>query len=555
MNHKIVLGASLGDCIHVAGLLNFILLAEQAGHKTIYLGPAVPTAQLIKAIRVHRPDLVALSYRLTPRAAGKLFTELKKEIKRHNLKTTFVFGGTPPVATWAKKSGIFDKVFNGQESPDDIRDYLKGEYRASIRQKYASTLMQRIKEMYPYPLIRHHFGRPTVAATVSGAREIAVARVLDVLSIGPDQNAQEHFFNPGEMDRKQDGAGGVPLRKPADLAAIYRATRCGNFPLVRCYAGTQQLLQWAAMSVKTIHNAWGAIPLCWYSVLDNRSERTLEQTIMENQETMAWYARQGIPVEVNESHQWSLRNAHDALAVAMAFLAAYNAKRMGVKNYVSQYMFNTPPGTSPVMDLAKMLAKKELIEDLADRKFKVFTQVRAGLSSFSSDFDLAKGQLASSAVLSLALKPHIVHVVGYSEGDHAVSAEELIESCKIMHGVLRNSLRDLPDMTLDPVVQFRKKELLAEARALLHTLKKIGSSGRLDPWLNPRVIAFAINLGLLDAPHLKGNRTARGEITTRILGGKCVTIDPKTGDALTEKKRIMNVINAYINGGPRRCAG
>lgn len=554
MKSKTILGASVGDCIHVAGLLHFLTLAEKEGHKTIFLGSAVSNSRLIKAIKDNSPDLVALSYRLTPQSAGKVFKDLKKEIKRNKLKTTFIFGGTPPVAAWAKKSGIFEKVFNGKESLENIRDYLREKHRVLVKQKYATTLLERIKEMHPYPLIRHHFGRPTVAETVQGARMIAKAKVLDVLSLGPDQNAQEHFFNPEKMDKKQDGAGGVPLRRPEDLKAIYQATRCGNFPLVRCYAGTQDLIQWAKMSVRTIHNAWGAIPLCWYSALDNRSERGLEQTVLENQKTIVWYAKRNIPVEVNESHQWSLRDAHDALAVAMAFLAAYNAKRMGVKNYVSQYMFNTPPGTSPAMDLAKMLAKKELIEGLEDREFKVITQVRAGLSSFSSDFDLAKGQLASSAVLSLALKPHIVHVVGYSEGDHAVSAKELIESCKIMHGVLRNCWRNLPDMTLDPIVQFRKKELIVEARMLLDVLKKMGAKGQLDPWLNPRVITFAVSLGFLDAPHLKGNSIARGEINTRIIDGKCVVIDPKTGNIITEQKRILGIMNDFMRGD-RKCVG
>ena len=103
-------------------------------------------------------------------------------------------------------------------------------------------------------------------------------------------------------------------------------------------------------------NAWAAIPLCWYSVIDGRSGRLISDAIKEHQEVMNWYALKNIPVEVNESHQWSLRDAHDSLAVAMAFLAAYNAKT-GVRHYVSQYMFNNPPGTSAEMDIAKCLPK------------------------------------------------------------------------------------------------------------------------------------------------------------------------------------------------------
>jgi hypothetical protein len=86
-------------------------------------------------------------------------------------------------------------------------------------------------------------------------------------------------------------------------------------------------------------------------------KRTIEEAVAENQSVMRWYAERNIPVEVNESHQWSLRDAHDSLAVAMAFLAAWNARRAGVRYYVSQYMFNNPPGTSAEMDIAKCLPR------------------------------------------------------------------------------------------------------------------------------------------------------------------------------------------------------
>jgi len=259
------------------------------------------------------------------------------------------------------------------------------------------------------------------------------------------------------------------------------------------------------MSVETINNAWAAIPLTWYSVMDGRSKRSLKDTISENQSVMRWYAEKGIPVEVNESHQWSLRDAHDSLAVAMAYLAALNAKKQGVHNYVAQYMFNTPPGTSPRMDLAKMLAKKELIQSLHDDNFSSFTEVRAGIAHFSSDPFVAKGQLSASAVISLALNPHILHVVGFSEGNHAIKPEELIESCKIIHGILQNSLHGLPDFSVDSVVQKRKYELIKEAAALIDAIKNSADNSVENPLTDPQTIANAIKSGLLDTPHFKGN--------------------------------------------------
>ena len=39
---KTVVAAALGECVHVAGVINFLRLAEAAGWRTVFLGPAVP---------------------------------------------------------------------------------------------------------------------------------------------------------------------------------------------------------------------------------------------------------------------------------------------------------------------------------------------------------------------------------------------------------------------------------------------------------------------------------------------------------------------------------
>jgi len=539
---KTIIGAAIGSCVHIGGLHHFLKLAESEGYVTESLGPAVSVGRIINVIRERKPDILALSYRLTPEAAGELFDELKRGLEESGIgNIRMIFGGTPPVAAVAVRSGLFEKVFDGTEPVSEIKKFLRGTVKGEAQAIPAGTLVERINEKYPYPLIRHHFGRPTIEETVEGAAIIAEAGVLDVLSIGPDQNAQEHFFHPEEMDHSQDGAGGVPLRKPEDLEAIYNATRRGNYPLVRCYAGTRDLIKWAEMSVQTINNAWGAIPLTWYSVMDGRSKRPIPEAIRENQEVMRWYALRGIPVEVNESHQWSLRDAHDTLAVAMAFLAAYNAKKAGVKYYVSQYMFNTPPGTTAEMDIAKMLAKNELINELAGDSFTVFRQVRAGLAHLSPIPSIAMGQLAASAVISLALKPHILHVVGYSEGDHAIFADELIQSCNIAHGVLQNVLYGMPDLTQDKKVIERKNELISEAKELLEELRRRGEGNCEDPWADPGTIYDAIKSGLFDAPHFQGNPYLCGKVTTRIINGGCYAIDRETGDRVSEKERIKRL--------------
>jgi len=44
---KTVIAAALGECVHVAGVSNFLHLAEQAGWKAIFLGPAVSVESLL----------------------------------------------------------------------------------------------------------------------------------------------------------------------------------------------------------------------------------------------------------------------------------------------------------------------------------------------------------------------------------------------------------------------------------------------------------------------------------------------------------------------------
>jgi hypothetical protein len=541
---KLILGCAIGNCVHIGGLNHFLRLAELEGYDTISLGPAVSVERLSFEIEKNSPDIVAISYRLTPEVAEHIFVSLKNIIEKnsfHNVK--FIFGGTPSVAKAALSSSIFEKVFDGTGSLNEIILYLRGKRVQNEKQLYPQTLVERIKQKFPYPIIRHHFGRPSVQETIEGVKKIAEAQVLDVISLGTDQNAQEYFFHPELMNKSLDGAGGVPVRSPEDLSRIYSASRCGNYPLMRCYSGTNDLIKWAEMSLNTINNAWAAIPLTWYSVMDGRSKRHLSIAIKENQSAICWYAEKGIPVEVNESHQWSLRDAHDSLAVAASFLAAYNAKKLGVKNYVSQYMFNTPPGTSPQMDIAKMLAKVQLINQLTSDDFSVFREVRAGIAHFSPAPNIAKGQLAASALISLALKPHILHVVAFCEGDHAVQPDELIESCNIVNGVIQNSLNGLPDFISDKKIIERKNQLIDEANYLLNAIKIFGKDKSDDPLCDPEVLTESIKSGILDTPHFMGNPNLCGKIKTNLINGAWFAVNNETGEILTEKKRLENFLH------------
>lgn len=537
-----IIGAALGNCIHVTGLLNFLNIAKQCGYETIFLGPAVSVKRVVENVLVQKPDIVAISYRLTPETAEALFAELKRRLDEEcaGIKIRLVFGGTFPVGEIARATGIFDAVFTGEETIEQVLAYLKGEKTGMKEEQHPQDLVARIEQKLPFPLIRHHFGLPTVEATIKGAKQIAESKVLDILSIAPDQNAQSFFFRQKEIDTKLDGAGGVPIRKKEDLKAIHEATRCGNFPLLRCYSGTQELVKWAEMLKETINNCWGAIPLFWYSQLDGRSPRELLDAIKENQTAIKWHAEHDIPVEVTESHQWALRGSGDTIEVATAYLAAWNAKRLGVKDYVQQYMFNTPPGMSLRMDIAKMLVKDEFVRSLQDSDFRVYTMVRTGLAFLSPEPHIAKGQLAFSLMTAMVLKPHIVHVVGYSEGDHAATPAEIIESCKLANGVIKSAIMlGLPNMIDDGVLN-RKVELVRDVNALLNAMKNMSSS-RKDPLGDPETLVTAVNEGLLDAPELKGNRYARGGIVTQIVDGACRVVDTNTLKPISEVERLKRL--------------
>lgn len=538
-NDLFILGASIGNCVHVAGVIHFLDLAEQEGYRTRFMGPATSLDDLFEAIRNEHPDIVSISYRLTPGNAALLLDDLARRRQDLDFNVRWEFGGTKPVADIARKYGFFEFISDGYDDVGDSLRYLRGLPPNSSPESYGETIVDRIKTSYPYPVLRHHFGRPTLRETEEGIREIAEAKVLDVVSLGTDQNAQEFFFRPELMREDFSGAGGVPIRTSDDLKRLKAATQRGNYPLIRCYSGTDDVFDYADLLLDTIDNAWTAIPLCWYNELDGRSTRSLEQSMAEAMELIRWHGNRGIPVEINEPHHWGLRDAHDVIPVAMAYICAYNAKKLGVKDYIAQYMFNNPNGLSFSMDLAKVLAMIELAESLADDGFKVYREVRTGLALLGADKDAAKGQLAASTFMQMMVKPHIIHVVGYCEADHAACAGEVIESCKIVRGVVKHTLEGCFSVEKDDAILARKNELISEAKVLLEFIQAEYSDYD-DPLANAEVLCDCIRNGYIDAVHIVKNEKYRGDLTTRIAAGKCVAIDPKTGEMISEKERLRH---------------
>ncbi len=557
---KTVIAAALGECVHVAGVSNFLRLAEQAGWNTIFLGPAVPVETLLEAARKEKADLVGVSYRLTPETGERLlgqFAEAASDL--HEAGVRFAFAGTPPVAERAANIDFFEKIFDGSEEPEQVLAYLKGlPAQAATEADYPQTTTARITWKSPYPILRHHFGLPTMAATIAGIEKIAEAGALDLISLGTDQDAQENFFHPERQDPRRKGAGGVPVRTPDDFRTLYRASRRGNYPMLRAYSGTDDFIRYAEVLTETIHNAWCAIPLYWFNQMDGRGPWDLEGSIRQHQQVMAWYGERDIPVELNEPHHWGMRDAPDVVYVVAAFLSAYNAKQYGVRDYIAQMMFNSPPGASDAMDLAKMLAVMEMIAPLSSGQenretgkpgspdnlhpsvFRIWKQTRIGLLSHPLDPSAARGHLAASTYLQMALRPHIYHIVGHTEADHAATADDIIEAVKIARRAINNAL-GAPDMTKAPQVQERKQHLVSEARVLLDAIRDIAGPGVEDPWADAATLAKSVTMGLMDAPQLRNNRFGRGQIRTRVVNGACEAVDGE-GRPIPEKVRIQQAV-------------
>ncbi|MBN2388289.1 MAG: cobalamin B12-binding domain-containing protein [Anaerolineales bacterium] len=539
---KTVVAAALGECVHVAGVSNFLRLAESAGWRTVFLGPAVPVGELLAAARREKADLVGVSYRLTPETGERLLGLFAEEAADlHAAGVRFAFAGTPPVAERAAALGdFFEAIFDGSETPEQVLAYLKGQpARDPGEEDFPQTTVERILWKRPFPILRHHFGLPTMADSITGIEAIAEAGALDLISLGTDQDAQENFFHPERQDPRRTGAGGVPVRTPDDFRALLAASRRGNYPLMRAYSGTDDFIRYAEVLVETIHNAWCAIPLYWFNQMDGRGPWDLEGSIGEHQQVMAWYGGRGIPVELNEPHHWGMRDSSDVTFVVSAFLSAYNAKKYGVQDYIAQLMFNSPPGLSDAMDLAKMAAVVALISPLEGENFRIWKQTRTGLLSHPLDPDAARGHLAASIYLQMALRPDIIHIVGHTEAHHAATAADVIEASRIVRRAIQNGL-GAPDMVQTPEVLARRDELVSEARVLLEAIRALAAAGVEDPWADAATLARSVTLGLMDAPQLKNNRYGRGETRTRIVGGQSLAVD-ENGRPLTESERLSRL--------------
>jgi methylmalonyl-CoA mutase cobalamin-binding subunit len=542
---KRILTTCIGQCVHVAGAYNFINIASQLGFNCKFLGPAMPVSKIIDEIQKFKPDIVGISYRLTPSTVRPLLDCFSKIYEKLEEKPArLFFAGTPKVVKIAKEFKIFDEYFAGGESKYKIISILKNEENNSKKKlKIPMNLISRIKWKKPYPIIRAHFGLSSINETLEGIKKISNAEVLDVISIAPDQNTQANYFHPEDQIEELFGAGGVPLKSRKDFINLNQARMTGNYPLLRIYAGTRDFIKLAQLYRETIQNAWAAIPIFWFNQMDGRGPLSLKESIKQHLESIKWHGKNNIPVEINDPHHWSLRDAPDAISVADMYLCGIIAKKLGVRHFIAQYMFNTPQTISFEMDLAKFLAADELLQTLSDNSFSVIKQVRTGLASFPLNLDKAKGQLAAATLIQLTIKPDIVHVVSYSEASHAATPEDIIESCNIVDQVINRVFSSKINI-IDKRITKRKEELIKQAQWIINFIPRLAKTNNesIDPWINSEVLTRLVKFGIFDAPHLKNNQFALGQIKTNIVDGACYSWDEVHNKKIDELERINEII-------------
>ncbi len=171
---KTVVAAALGECVHVAGVMNFLRLAEAAGWQTVFLGPAVPVERVLEAARAEACGVTGRRFlpadpgdRRT--AAGRVRRSRRRSARRQGCASR-----SAARRRWPSERpliGFFERVFDGSEPTEEVLAYLRGRVSTQRpRPTIPQTTVERIAWKAPYPLMRHHFGLPTVEATRAGHR-------------------------------------------------------------------------------------------------------------------------------------------------------------------------------------------------------------------------------------------------------------------------------------------------------------------------------------------------------------------------------------------------
>ncbi|KKM10172.1 hypothetical protein SY88_14760 [Clostridiales bacterium PH28_bin88] len=509
---KRVMVGSIGDCVHSLGVESFAEWMEDKGlgYVAVKLGPAVPIQEVINKIREARPAVVGISSRLGDLHVDKLVGEFIEKALVYGLDPKvsgirYCFGGLRPAANLVRAMTgvpVLEDKFSPPEGQNYDLDEVAREYQTKLHfqgffelivddyvtmeelERFAQGLppveqqafqwsddllerIRQVREKENRPVLRAHIGiaAETIDPTVDDIQKVADAHALEIVSLGPDQPSQaflaKFLRREEDPDKYLKGQGGVPIRTREDLIRLKEATKRGNWPMTRIYSGTDELLELAKIFEEAFHMPFPAVPIFFYNELDGRGPIAIREGFDEHFAVIRWWASVDKPLEINDPHQWQLRNCSDDMYVVDHVICGVVALICGIKNYIMQLMFDLPPEISARNDLAKMKAAYELIEPLTRHfEFNIIKETRGGLSSFPPNLDEAKGHLAVTTHWQMYMEPDIVHVVSFPEAHHEAKARDIIESCDIVKQVFRDFYKgEQPDIWSDPKLVARKEEL------------------------------------------------------------------------------------------------
>jgi len=532
---RVMVGA-IGKCVHNLGVENFAdwMESKGVGYVVVKLGPAVPIQEVINKIREARPEVVGVSMRLGDLHLDELISEFVEAATQHGLGPResgirYSYGGLRPAANLVRAmtgvpveedrfirdserhydlnavaaeykkrpefQGFFELIADDFISMEELEQFAfkKLSAREQSKIRWSDSLIERIQQVREHenrPIIRAHIGvaAETVEPTIQAIEKLSDAAAFEIVSLAPDQTSQELLakFIRGEEDPSKylAGQGGAPIRTVEDLKRLKAASQRGNFPMMRIYTGTDELVALAQLWEEHLNICFPAVPIFFYNELDGRGPISIRDSFDEHYRTIEYWAKKGKPCEINDPHQWGLRYASDDMQVTDHILCAIIALKKGIKQYVMQMMFELPPDISAMDDLAKMKSAYELVEPLTRHfDFNIIKETRSGLPGFPPNLNQAKGHLAFGIYTQLYMEPDILHVVTHSEAHHEASANDIIESCEITKQVCWDFVMGkMPQIWNDPPMKARIAELKQGSMYnLLHAALIGGYSGPVTP--------------------------------------------------------------------------
>lgn len=527
------LGLTLGGDPHTLGIFNAGRIAKMAG-LNYYVIPADATNdEKLELIMTYEPKYLGISYRLTAKQGINELEKFMQFIYNKGLmnyirQMKLCFAALPATLDMAHQIGL-DKKYNlilmGQDKDivkktletlnyfniyseplrSNIVDAIKKESeppRIKILDELAKDIVKddsyfdeaplpipNKKSIYSlatrictsdYPIIRTHFGVPsdTILPTIVGIEKLAQEKVVDEISLGSSDLSQRYFGHREEFEKHKND-GGVPYKDAHDLELLLKATRRGNYPSLKPYCHVVNIKQFidTCLEIGLLYGAHQAIPLYWFDELDGRGPMSVSKAIDKHMEAVKYLAKKEIPVEMNDPNQWSSRFVHDSLFVADYALITSVMRKSGVKDMVFQHQFNKPAVTGDYADLAKMSAAIDIVKMVrGDESGRSFIETRAGIEHFSTDMSYARYQLVRTTLLQMILSPDIVHLVSYCEADHVATAEDIIESSKLIRYTMKYFRKyeyDIRKEAIHPFVKERKQYLLEQATYLTQKIASL----------------------------------------------------------------------------------